>query len=112
MENLNHKKIIKIMAVISIIIMVLGFVCGIVVYYEISSQITPAEGGIYIDGTDVSGLIAFLGKAGLLIISAAAVVISGCIVMVQWLIYGVIRLIISIVKNSKSSVSYYDNNIM
>ncbi len=92
MEKKSKKPII-IMIVTSVIIIALGMICGVAVYSDLIDQMVPGESGIYVDGTDVSGLVNSFGQMGALVLSTLVVCAALLAVLVQWLTYFIVRLI-------------------
>lgn len=94
MENAKNKNTVTIMLVISLIVIVLGLICGVSVYYEVTSRVAASSGsGVYIDGSDFSGLVDLLGQAGAFILSAVIVGASFFAVGMQWVLYFIVKLI-------------------
>lgn len=102
MEKKGSKPIV-IMLVISAIILILGFMCGVGVYYQLTEQIATNNSGVFIDGTDVSGVLGMVGNAGALVISVLIVGVSLVAVLVQWLGYALVKLIKGIYNKNKQT---------
>ncbi|MBQ3692919.1 MAG: hypothetical protein II931_06350 [Clostridia bacterium] len=93
MEN-KKKHTVTIMLVISLIVIILGLMCGVSVYYELSNQIAEgSSGGVYIDGSDYSEVVGLVGQAGSFVLSAMIVFASFFAVGVQWIVYFIVKLI-------------------
>ena len=90
----------KILIIVSVIIIVLGIITGIGVSNSIDNSI-PKE-GIYVDGSDFSGIVQIAGIMGSKIIGTLIVFGSFVIDAFIWLIYGFIILIINIVEKIKN----------
>ncbi len=90
----------KILIIISIIIIVLGIITGIGVSNSIDNSI-PKE-GIYVDGSDFSGIVQIAGIMGSNIIGTLIVFGSFVIDAFIWLIYGFIILVINMVKKIRN----------
>jgi len=110
MENEKKKHTKKIMAILSVIIIILGMACATGVYYELSNQISSQTSGLYIDGTDVSGIIGIMGKAGALVLSVLIVLASFLAVGLQWLTYYIVNLIKQVIKNKQKNMNMPNNN--
>ena len=110
----KNKTTIIVMIVISVFIAAMGFICGIVVYSQITSQITATSGDLVVEGFDVSGMISSAGNAGALIISALIVAASLAAVLLQWLSYALVKLIKGVYKNQNNNIQGNDiqNNNM
>ena len=113
MENGKKKNSVTIMLVISLIVIVLGFICGVCVYYEVTSQVAASsglDGGLYIDGSDFSGLVDLLGQAGAFILSAVIVGASFFAVGIQWFIYFIVKLIKNHLAKNNQPQTYMNND--
>ena len=98
------------MIVISVFIAAMGFICGIVVYSQLTSQIAAnSSGDLVVEGVDLSGMISMAGNAGALVISALIVAASLVAVLLQWLGYGLVKLIQGVYKNQQGNNT--QNNI-
>ena len=91
------------MAAISAILLIIGFLCGIGTYFQISAQLDAANNNVFIDGTDITNILHLLGNAGAFVISVLIVGISFLAVLAQWLIYGIVMLIKSIYAKNNST---------
>lgn len=89
----------KILIIISIIVIVLGIIIGIEVSNSIESSI-PNE-SISVDGSDFSGIVEITGIIGSKIIGTLIVFFSFIIDAFIWIVYGIIWLIINIVKKNR-----------
>lgn len=110
MDNEKKKHTKRVMAILSVIIIVLGMTAATGVYYELSNQINSQSSGLYIDGSDVSGIVALIGNAGVLVISVLIVLASFFAVGLQWLSYFVVNLIKEAINGKKQQNMYMNNN--
>lgn len=92
MEKKSSKPIV-IMIAVSAVILILGFLCGVGVYSQLTAQIASNSGELIINGADVSGIVGMAGNAGALVLSALIVGASFVAVLIQWLGYGLVKLI-------------------
>ena len=89
--------------IVSIIIVVLGIIIGVGVINSIDNSI-PNE-SICVDGSDFSGIVQITGIIGSRIIGTLIIFGSFIINALIWLIYGIVRLVISLAKKiSKKGV--------
>ena len=86
----------KILLIVSIVIVDLGIITGIGVSNSIENL--TQNGNLYLDGSDFSGFIQIFGLFGSMIIGVLIVVGSFVIDVLIWLIYGIVLLIISLIK--------------
>ena len=107
----KSKKPIVIMIVTSVIILILGFICGIAVYAQITAQIASNSSEMIIDGTDVSGILGMAGNAGALVLSVLIVGASLAAVLLQWLVYGIVLLIKGVYAKNNNNTPTQNNNI-
>ncbi len=89
----KSKKPLLIMAAVSVIILILGFLCGIAVYSQIAAQVNAGTNNVIIDGTDISALLNVAGNAGAFVMGVIIFGISLVTIAVQWGIYGLVILI-------------------
>ena len=104
MKKLNATKIL---IIISIIVIILGIIIGIEASNSIENSI-PNE-SINVDGSDFSGIVQITGIMGSKIIGTLIVFFSFIIDAFIWLVYGIIILIINIVKKIKNKRISEDN---
>ncbi len=107
----RSKKPIVIMIVSSVIILILGFICGVAVYAQLTAQIAANSSSLVIEGTDVSGILGMAGNAGALVLSVLIVGASLVAVLLQWLVYGIVLLIKKAYANDNNNNSTQNNNI-
>lgn len=93
------EKLMKAITVISIIIIIFGFISGYLLFHEMTSNIGNEK--VMIDGSDFTGLVGITGAFGAAIISAMVVGISFFVVIIIWIIYGIIYLIAKRKQNDK-----------
>ena len=103
--EMKSKKTILIMIITSAIILILGFICSVAVY----SQLT-AQSSLVIDGTDVSGILGMAGNAGSLVLSVLIFGASFVAVLLQWLCYGIVLIIKGIYANKTAAQVQNTNN--
>lgn len=106
----KRKNPVMIMAIVSVIIIVLGIACGVGVYYDCTNQLSDLDSGIYVDGADFSGLIYVLGQAGAFVISALIVAAGFLVVLIQWAVYFIVKLIKNMIEKKKGSPEYNPSN--
>ena len=99
----TRKKVLIVMAILSLIIIIFGIVNGIGVYTEITNQVVDTD-NVYIDGSDFSGLFQLFGSSVAIIICCLIIACSIGIVAVQWGIYGIIMLILYLIHRQKKSI--------
>ena len=110
MEN-KKKHTVTIMLVISLIVIILGLMCGVSVYYELSNQIAEgSSGGVYIDGSDYSEVVGLVGQAGSFVLSAMIVFASFFAVGVQWIVYFIVKLIKNYIAKKNQPQMYVHND--
>ena len=97
------KKSTKILIIISIIIIILGIVIGIGASLSIENAI-PND-SIRVDGSDFAEIVKFAGIMGSKIIGMLIILFSFIIDLFIWIVYGILVLIINIIKKIKSSKS-------
>ena len=93
MRKVNIKKIL---IIISMIIVSLGIILGLMASNELSNM-APTE-KVYVDGTDFSGLIQLASEIGSKLIGILFVIYSIMIDLIIWITYGMIWLVIKIIK--------------
>lgn len=91
-----NKKIKKVLTIISIIIIIFGIISGLSVSNELENSTN--NNNIYIDGTDVSGIVEITSFMGAKILGFVIVVYSLLLDVAIWIVYWIIILIIKIVK--------------
>ncbi len=91
-----NKKIKKVLIIISIIIIIFGIISGLSVSNELVNSTN--NNNIYIDGTDVSGIVEITTFMGAKILGFVIVVYSLLLDVAIWIVYWIIILIIKIVK--------------
>lgn len=91
----------KILMIISIIVIILGILIAIETSKSIENSIP--NGSISVDGADFSGIVEITGILGSKIIGTVIVFFSFIIDALIWIGYGIILLIINIVKKIKKS---------
>ncbi len=114
MQKVN---ITKILTIVSILVIVIGIILGIIVSNvpidfsnnEKSLESTnKLDNGIYVDGTDVSGIVSASESLGSEILKTVIVfaIISGSffIVIVIWIVYGIYILISKAMNKAKQKV--------
>lgn len=97
MKKWNIKKIL---IIISIIIICLGILLGLSISNELISTL-PTE-KIYVDGSDFSGLAQIGGIIGSKILGMVIVIYSIFIDILIWILYGLVLMIIKIIKKIKN----------
>ena len=97
----------KILIIISIIVIFLGIIIGIGTSKSVENSI-PNE-SINVDGSDFSGIVEITGIIGSKIIGTLIVFFSFIIDAFIWIVYGIILLIINIVKKIKNRRIREDN---
>ena len=98
----TRKKVLIVMAILSLVIIIIGIVDGISVYTEITNQVANTD-KIYIDGSDFSDLFQFFGSSVAIIICCLIIAVSIGIVAVQWGIYGIIMLVLYLINRQHKS---------
>ena len=104
---MKRLSVTKILTMISVIVIILGIIIGIGVSNSIENSI-PNE-SIYVDGSDFSGIVQITGIMGSKIIGTLIVFLSFIIDAFVWIVYGIILLIINILKKIKTSRISKDN---
>ncbi|MBQ2151915.1 MAG: hypothetical protein II440_00535 [Clostridia bacterium] len=106
----KNKTTIIIMVVISLFIAALGFICGVLVYSQLTAQIAAnGSGELIVEGYDIAGLINSAGQAGALVLSVMIVAASLAAILLQWLGYALVKLIKGVYKNQQGNNT--QNNI-
>ena len=98
----TRKKVLIVMAILSLIIIVIGIVNGISVYMELANRAVDT-GKIYVDGSDFTGLVQLFGSSVAIIVCALIIAGSIGIVAVQWSIFGIIILILYLIHRGQKS---------
>lgn len=94
------KNIRKGLAIISVIVIVLGIVCGIGVANDILNLVS-SNNSIYIDGSDVTGISQLSQLFGMFGATILGVMVAFCgfgIVAVIWAAYIVVALLIKLIR--------------
>ena len=107
------KKIPLILAIISIIIIVLGFVSAKPIGESVINQVTPSS-NVTVDGTDVTDIFQIAGVFGGMALSILIIIGSFLLVITIWIIYGITLIIISIIKwinNKNNNKSNNENKV-
>ena len=105
MENNTKKKsrAVPVMIVVSVAVLILGVLCSYGLYTSLTNEIASGAGEqLVVGGTDVVPIIGAAGKTGAAVISCLLMAASMILVMIQWIVYAVIRFIVSAVKNNKN----------
>ena len=108
--EMKSKKTIFIMIITSAIILILGFICSVAVYSQLTAQIASNSSSLVIDGTDVSGILGMAGNAGSLVLSVLIFGASFVAVLLQWLCYGIVLIIKGIYANKTAAQVQNTNN--
>ena len=98
------------MIITSAIILILGFICSVAVYSQLTAQIASNSSSLVIDGTDVSGILGMAGNAGSLVLSVLIFGASFVAVLLQWLCYGIVLIIKGIYANKTAAQVQNTNN--
>lgn len=93
MKKWNIKKIL---IIISIIIICLGIISASSISKELENELANEK--IYVDGSDFSGLVRLGGIIGSQLLGIVIVIYSIFIDVLIWVIYGIVLIIIKIVK--------------
>lgn len=102
-----NKKIVIILAIISVLILISGISTGMDVIRDLkASKITEP---VYIDGSDATDVMIFFQEVGTWILGIAFIIYSIGIIAAIWIVYGIVMLIIHIVNRKKNKIS--KNNI-
>ncbi len=96
-----NKKIKKILVVISIIIIILGIIFGISVS---NNLINSADYNLYVDGSNFSGIVELTSFMGAKVLGFVIVIYSILLDIVIWTIYGIIILILKLIRKKKVKV--------
>ena len=99
--TMKIEKTTKIITIISVVIIILGIIAGIGLSNSIESSISQES--IYVDGSDVSGIAQIFGYAGSKILGTLIAFSGFVIASLIWIFYGIVLLIITIVKKLKST---------
>lgn len=94
------KIILKILIIIQIAIIIFGIFAGKSVKDQVRNEGMPIQ-NIYIDGTDITNLTETTVEIGSTILGIAMIIYSILVVACVWGIYGIILLIIIIIKRCK-----------
>ena len=89
----------KVLFIISIIIICLGIISGLSISNELENAI-PNE-RIYVDGSDFSGLVQLGGIISSKILGTLIIFGSICIDIIIWILYGIILVILKVIKRIK-----------
>lgn len=82
------KNIVKALAVVSVIIIVLGIVCGIGVSNDLLNVVS-GFGNIYADGSDVTEIAQLFGSFGAMVLGFLVALCGFAIVLIIWVVYAV-----------------------
>lgn len=96
-----NKNIKKILVVISIIIIILGIIFGISVS---NNLINSADNNLYVDGSNFSGIVELTSFMGAKVLGFVIVIYSILLDIVIWTIYGIIFLILKLIRKKKVKV--------
>ncbi|MCI8396576.1 MAG: hypothetical protein HFJ52_02590 [Clostridia bacterium] len=96
---MKKRNIKKVLFIISIIIICLGIISGLNISNEIENVI-PNE-RIYVDGSDFSGLVQLGGIISSKILGTLIIFGSICIDIIIWILYGLILVILKVIKRMK-----------
>ena len=96
-----NKNIKKILVVISIIIIILGIIFGISVS---NNLINSADNNLYVDGSNFSGIVELTSFMGAKVLGFVIVIYSLLLDIVIWTIYGIIFLILKLIRKKKVKV--------
>ncbi len=110
MEGVNveqkKSKVIPTMAVISVLIIVLGILCAVGFYSGVSAEIAKGSGETLVfEGIDMAAIAGKAGNAGAAVLSGLIVCASFLIVIVQWVLFAVVKIIKSAVKSASNNNS-------
>ena len=95
-----NKKIIIILAVLSLLIICFGFIASMSIQKQIINEVIPTE-NVYFDGENVTSATQLLGSIAAGLLGFAFIIYSLLIVVGIWIIYLVVFLIVKIVKKIK-----------
>lgn len=87
--------------VISIIIIILGIIFGISVS---NNLINSADNNLYVDGSNFSGIVELTSFIGAKVLGFVIVIYSILLDIVIWTIYGIIILILKLIRKKKVKV--------
>lgn len=96
-----NKNIKKILVIISIIIIILGIIFGISVS---NNLINSADNNLYVDGSNFSGIVELTSFMGAKVLGFVIVIYSILLDIVIWTIYGIIFLILKLIRKKKVKV--------
>ena len=96
-----NKNIKKILVIISIIIIILGIIFGISVS---NNLINSADNNLYVDGSNFSGIMELTSFMGAKVLGFVIVIYSILLDIVIWTIYGIIILILKLIRKKKVKV--------
>lgn len=96
-----NKNIKKILVIISIIIIILGIIFGISVS---NNLINSADNNLYVDGSNFSGIVELTSFMGAKVLGFVIVIYSILLDIVIWTIYGIIILILKLIRKKKVKV--------
>lgn len=104
MEKINKKTINKILLIISISIIIISIIIGLALFASIISELDNLP-EMNVDGSDLSPIIRIFGYISLptmsLFIIGGCIIISLIIDATMWGVYGIIQLIIKLVKEKR-----------
>ena len=91
------------MVIISLIIVVLGFVCAVGLYSGLTSEIAKgADSELVLQGYDIVDISEKAGKAGALVLSVLTVLASFALVAVQWISFAIVKAIKGVVSKNNN----------
>lgn len=96
-----RKKVSIILLIISILIIIFGFLISSNTRNELVNEAMPS-GNMYIDGTDTTAITDAFTKIGSGLLGIVIIIYSFLLVGIIWGIYGIIILIILIIKRIKN----------
>jgi len=98
--NKINKRVLIILAVLSVLIIGFGIFEGFSIKNEIIKESTPTE-NIYLDGSDVTAITTTFSELGAGMLAFGVIMYTVLIVAGMWVIYGIVLLIIKIIKKCK-----------
>lgn len=105
-----NKIISRILIVVSIIIIVFGIFAGKSVKNELKAEGMPTQ-NIYIDGTDVTSVTEIFVEIGSGLLDIIMIVYSILAVICIWVIYGIVMLVLFIIKKCKEKRNIDEKSI-
>ena len=90
----KKSKVVPVMIVISVIIIILGILCAVGFYSAVSAEIAKGSGSeLIFEGVDAAALAQKAGNAGAAVLSGLIAAASFLIVLVQWIVFAVVKII-------------------